>query len=228
LLVRFVAGSTAAIQSSCMAARRKLGPVEVEQLVAARASGRSLRQIARSLGVDHSTLSRRIAGDAVVRARIRAAEKREGRRARDRERKRRAKAGREARLAPGGATAAGPDSGSVPEQEQRFVAVRSPEGEQERSERRVAAASGARRGVRTRPHGRRDELRLARRILRDRSASVEARLLALEKLRELLHATRSNGRPAYSLRLEAVAAILKNPDLIDLLAPARGSARPRT
>jgi hypothetical protein len=77
--------------------------------------------------------------------------------------------------------------------------------------------------VRTRPHGRRDELRLARRILLDRSASVEARLQALETLGELLHATRSNGRPAYSLRLAAVAAIFKNPDFIDLFAPATGS-----
>jgi hypothetical protein len=122
---------------------------------------------------------------------------------------------------------AGPDSGSVPEHEQPFLAVRSREGEHERSEQGSAAASEVRRGARTRPHGRRDELRLARRILHDRSASVEARLLALEKLGELLDATRSNGRAAYALQLGAAAAILKNPDSIDLFAPASGSSRRR-
>jgi hypothetical protein len=205
-----------------VAARRKLGPVEVEQLVAARASGRSLRQIAPSLGVDHSTLSRRITGDPVLRARIREAEKREARRARDRERKRRVKASRETTLAAAGAGTAGRDAGSAPAQEQP-VAVPFFEGGHERSEQGSAAVSEERRAVRTRPHGRRDELRLARRILLDRSASVEARLQALETLGELLHATRSNGRPAYSLRLAAVAAIFKNPDVIDLFAPATGS-----
>jgi Helix-turn-helix domain len=207
-----------------MAARRKLGPVEVERLVAARASGRSLRQIAQSLGVDHSTLSRRIASDPVVRARIGEAEKREARRARDRERKRRAKARREAALAQSGATATGRDAGSAPEQEQPFAVAPAPEDGHDRSEQGSAAGAAGRRGVRTRPHGRRDELRLARRILHDRSASVEARLLALEKLGALLHATRTNGQPAYSLRLGAVAAILKNPDYVDLFAPASGSS----
>ena len=159
---------------------RKLGPIELEQLVAALGAGRSLRQIAPSLGVDHSTLSRRIASDPFLSARIREAEKREARRASDRERKRRAKARREAALAPGGAVTAGHDAGSLPEHEQPFGAVSSPEGEQEASEQVPAAGSEAPPGARTRPHGRRDELRLARRILHDRTASWEARELALE------------------------------------------------
>lgn len=188
-----------------MAAPRKLGSIEVELLVAGRASGRSLRQIARSLGVAHSTLSRRIAGDSVLRARICEVEKREARRARDRERKRRARAGRKAGLAQGGAESANVDAGQAA----------------------MAAVSAARRGVRTRPHGRRDELRLARRILLDRDAPVGARMLALEQLIELLDATRSNGQPAYSLRLAAVSAILKNPVLVDKVAAASGSSRRR-
>jgi hypothetical protein len=67
----------------------------------------------------------------------------------------------------------------------------------------------------TRPHGRRDELRAARRVLLDQTASLEARGAALETLAGLLKATRSNGRPAYSLRLEAAKALLANPILYD-------------
>jgi hypothetical protein len=67
----------------------------------------------------------------------------------------------------------------------------------------------------TRPHGRRDELRAARRVLHDQRATLEARGAALETLSGLLEATRSNGRPAYSLRLEAAKAILANPTLYD-------------
>jgi hypothetical protein len=52
----------------------------------------------------------------------------------------------------------------------------------------------------SRPYGRRDELRAARRIQLDLSASYEARQAARERLLELLQATRSNGRPAYSLQ----------------------------
>jgi hypothetical protein len=82
--------------------------------------------------------------------------------------------------------------------------------------------------VTTRPHGRRDELRLARRILLDRTASFEARELALERLGELLEARRSNGRPAYWLRQAAAKAILQNPDYIDAFAPpTRSSGRRR-
>ena len=208
-----------------MTARRKLGPIELEQLVAARGAGRSLRQIAPALGVDHSTLSRSIAGDPVLRVRIREAEKREARRARDRERKRKAKARRAGELAKRDAVTAHPDAASLPEQEQPFLAVPSPVGEREPSAQVAAAPSEAPPGARTRPHGRRDELRLARRILHDRTASWEAREVALEKLVELLDATRSNGRPAYSLQLAAAAAIMKNPDLTDAYAPPRRSSR---
>lgn len=42
----------------------------------------------------------------------------------------------------------------------------------------------------TRPHGRRDEPRAARRILLDRTASVDARIEACETLRALLEADR--------------------------------------
>jgi len=92
-----------------------------------------------------------------------------------------------------------------------------------------AALAQGRRAARatTRPHGRRDELRLARRILLDRTASVEARELALERLAELLDATRSNGRPAYSLQRAAAKAILQNPGYIDLFAPPTRSSRRR-
>jgi len=159
---------------------RKLDWAAVEQIVAARAAGRSLRQVAAELGVSHSTVSRRIGRDPQLRARIRAAGKREARRTRDRERKARAKARREAGL----------ELGSRPEQGQRSVASPSPG---------------------TRPHGRRDELRAARRILLDLTASFEAREVARETLLELLKATRSNGRPAYSLRLAAAKAIYDDP-----------------
>jgi hypothetical protein len=206
-----------------VAAHLKLGPIEVEQLVAGCAKRRSLRQIAPSLGVSHSTLSRRMAGDPFLRARIREAEKREARRARDRERKRQAKARREAALAQAGGATAGL-AGSLPEHEQPFLAVSSPAGEQEPSAQVVAAASAAPRGAKTRPHGRRDELRLARRILLDRSASWEAREVARDRLVELLDATRSNGRPAHSLQLAAAAAIMKDPARTDLYAPPRRSA----
>jgi hypothetical protein len=67
----------------------------------------------------------------------------------------------------------------------------------------------------TRPHGRRDELRAARRVLLDQTASLEACDAALCTLAGLLEATRSNGRPAYSLRLEAAKALLANPTLYD-------------
>lgn len=67
----------------------------------------------------------------------------------------------------------------------------------------------------TRPHGRRDELRTARRVLHDQTATLEARDAALETLAGLLKATRSNGRPAYSLRLEAAKAVLSSPTLYD-------------
>ena len=43
--------------SPTVAAHRKLGPIEVEQIVAARGAGRSLREIAAALGVSHSTVS---------------------------------------------------------------------------------------------------------------------------------------------------------------------------
>lgn len=83
----------------------------------------------------------------------------------------------------------------------------------------------------TRPHGRRDELRAARRVLLDQTASLQARAAAVETLADLLSAERSNGRPAYSLRLAAAKALLVNPILYDptLLAlamrPAGGPAR---
>jgi hypothetical protein len=67
----------------------------------------------------------------------------------------------------------------------------------------------------TRPHGRRDELRAARRVLLDRTASLQARAAASETLVDLLSAERSNGRPAYSLRLAAAKALLANPTLYD-------------
>jgi hypothetical protein len=81
--------------------------------------------------------------------------------------------------------------------------------------------------VSTRPHGRRDQLRLARRILLDRNAPFEDRELALERLVELLQARRSNGRPAYSLQLAAARAIMQNPDRIDAYAPPTRSSRRR-
>jgi hypothetical protein len=63
------------------------------------------------------------------------------------------------------------------------------------AERATSEAAPVRR---TRPYGRRDELRAARRIQLDLSASYEARQAARERLLELLQVTRSNGRPAYS------------------------------
>ena len=183
-----------------MPALRKLDAVAVEQLVAACGAGRSLRQVAASLGLSHSTLSRRIRHDPELRARISAAKKREARRARDRERKARAKARREAGLQPA----------AHPEQGQRFAARPAPGGEQELRERAPQVAPDAAHS-RTRPHGRRDELRAARRILVDPTASFEAREAARETLLELLEATRSNGRPAYSLQLAAAKALRDDP-----------------
>jgi hypothetical protein len=77
---------------------------------------------------------------------------------------------------------------------------------------------------RTRPHGRRDELRAARRIILDLTASFEARQAARETLRELLRATRSNGRPAYSLQQAAAKALLNDP--VRLQEYRRQSASP--
>ena len=91
------------------------------------------------------------------------------------------------------------------------------EGENEKVEADEVEASRPRGGQeaarvsRTRPHGRRDELRVARRILLDARASLEARDAARETLLELLHATRSNGRPAYSLRQTAAKALMNDP-----------------
>jgi len=63
----------------------------------------------------------------------------------------------------------------------------------------------------TRPHGRRGELRAARRVLLDLTASFEAREAARETLLELLEAKRSNGRSAYSLRHAAAKALYDDP-----------------
>jgi hypothetical protein len=199
--------------SRTVPAIRKLGPIELEQLVAERGAGRSLRQIAVSLGLSHSTLSRRIRSDVFLRARIRAAERREARRARDRERKREAKVRRENALA----------SARVREPERRSPAATFPMSEQEPLQQLPECASEETHVLpsRTRPHGRRDELRLCRRILLDRSDSFEARELALETLGELLDATRSNGSPAHMLRLGAAMALLENPAVADLFAPPR-------
>jgi len=86
-----------------MAAIRKLDAVAVEQIVAARGAGVSVRQVAARLGVSHSSVSRRIRSDTELRARISAEKKREAPRARDRARKARAKARREAGLEPSSA-----------------------------------------------------------------------------------------------------------------------------
>jgi hypothetical protein len=48
-------------------------------------------------------------------------------------------------------------------------------------------------------------------LVRDLGAPFEAREAALETLLELLEATRSNGRPAYSLQLAAAKAIMADP-----------------
>ena len=63
----------------------------------------------------------------------------------------------------------------------------------------------------TRPHGRRGELRAARRILLDLTASFEAREAARQTLLELLEARRSTGHPAYSLHLAAAKALFDDP-----------------
>jgi hypothetical protein len=215
--VRFGSRKEPADTVVSVGAHRRLDPIAIEQIVAARGAGHSYRQIGASLGVSHSTVSRLVASDPLLRARIRSAETREGRRARDRERKRREKARREA----------GREVGAAPEHEQRSLTAFSPDGEHEPWERVEARFVEAAR-VTTRPHGRRDELRLARRILLDRNASFDARELALERLLELLEATRSNGRPAYSLRHAAAKAISQNPDYIDEYAPpTRSSGRRR-
>jgi hypothetical protein len=86
----------------------------------------------------------------------------------------------------------------------------------------------------TRPHGRRDELRAARRVLLDQTASLEARAAAIETLVDLLSAKRPNGRPASSLRLAAAKALLANPTLYDPtlwapeMRPASGPAGSRS
>ena len=179
-----------------MSAHRKLDAIAVEQIVADRASGGSFRQIAASLAVSHSTVSRRVRNDPALRARIAAAQKREMRRARDRERKARAK------QRPPAAT--GHDS--PPPRRQPGVDS-------------------------SRPHGRRDQLRAARRILIYHRDAYDAREEALQTLVALLDATRSNGRPAYSLQLAAAKALLNNPARLEEYQPelknaALGAAGP--
>ncbi len=206
--------------SLTMPALRKLDAVAVEQIVAWKGAGQSDRRIAATLGVSHSTVSRRIRSDPELRVRIHAAKKREARRARDRERKARAKARREPGLGPG----------SRSEPEQRSRARPSPAGEQALGERGTQVAGETARSEaapvsRTRPHGRRDELRVARRIILDLTASFEARQAARETLLELLEAKRSNGRPAYSLSLAAAKALRDDPARIAAYRPLPGRRR---
>ncbi len=147
------------------------------------------------MDADQSTLSRRVRRDPELQAAISGEKTRLARLARDRERKARAKARR-----------AGTRPASALEQEQSL------DGGPPLAEGRALAWA---RVSQTRPHGRRDELRAARRVLLDQTASLEARGAALETLAGLLEATRSNGRPANSLRLEAAKALLANPTLYD-------------
>jgi hypothetical protein len=79
------------------------------------------------------------------------------------------------------------------------------------SARRARGRLEAARVSPTRPHGRRDELRAARHILLDQTASLEAREAARETLVELLEAKRWSGRPAYSLRQAAAKALFDDP-----------------
>jgi hypothetical protein len=176
----------------CVDAHRKLDAIAVDQIVAERGAGGSFRRIGASLGVSHTTVSRRVKNDPALRAQIAAAQKREARRARDRERKARAKHR--------------PAAGTGHD----------------------APAAQARPGLSSsRPHGRRDQLRAARRILVYHRDAYEAREEALETLVALLYATRSNGRPAYSLQLAAAKAIMNNPACLEEFEPEREKRRAR-
>jgi len=287
-VVRFGCGTELGDKVLTVPAHRKLDAHAVEQVVAARGAGRSYRQIGASLGCSHSTLSRRVASEPELQARIAVAKQREARRARDRARKAEATMRRQAALRPASPPEQGqrPRVGASPGDEQALlapapqlasgVAPFAPDpasrpypapvrkgrrrrervlralplgggvdatprsgleerkavpafelhpdlvsvhrgGENQKVEAHEAAASRPRGGQeaarvsRTRPHGRRDELRAARRILLDARASPEAREAARETLLELLHATRSNSRPAYSLRLAAAKALMNDP-----------------
>ena len=193
-----------------MPAVRKLDQASLDQLVAGRAAGQAFRKLAEVMDADQSTLSRRVRSDPELQAAISGEKKRLARLARDRERKARAKARR-----------AGTRPAPALEQEQSLAAGL--DGGPPLAEGRALAWA---RVSPTRPHGRRDELRAARRVLLDQTASLEARGAALETLAGLLEATRSNGRPASSLRLEAAKALLANPTLYDpRLCGPRAEAR---